>query len=137
MEQYHLSQDMNLILYPAKNFPNDVESAFKELDKKIGGGPDRVWFGISKGSPNGIVYWAAGQEAYEGEGKKAGLDTLLLTKGKYMTETIEDWRNNKEKFMEVFGRLLKYPEMDTDFPCVEWYKGEKEVMCMIKIKQKK
>jgi len=39
--------------------------------------------------------------------------------------------------MEVFGRLLKYPEMDMNFPCVEWYKGEKEVMCMIKIKQKK
>jgi hypothetical protein len=125
MEEYILTQDMNLVLYPAKNFPNDVESAFKELDKKIGGGPNRVWFGISKGSPNGIVYWAA------------GLESFLLTKGEYMTETIEDWRNNKQKFMEVFGRLLKYPEMDTNFPCVEWYKGEKEVMCMIKIKQKK
>ena len=34
MEQYDLTQDMNLVLYPAKNFPNDVESAFKELDKK-------------------------------------------------------------------------------------------------------
>jgi hypothetical protein len=137
MEQYNLTQDMNLIIYPAKNFPDDVESAFKELDKKIGGGSDRVWFGISQGSQDGIVYWAAGLEAYEGEGKKAGLDTLLLTKGEYMTETIEDWRNNKQKFMEVFGRLLKYPDMDTSFPCVEWYKGEKEVMCMVKIKQKK
>ena len=54
MERYNLTQDMNLILYPAKNFPNDVESAFKELDKRIGGGPNRVWFAHFQGSPDGI-----------------------------------------------------------------------------------
>ena len=138
MEKYTLSKDMKIILLQAKSFPDGIEETFNELIKKIGGPAGRTFFGISHGSANNsIIYKAGVLESFEGEGKKLGCETIVIAKGDYMTITIKNWQQHKEKFGEAFMELLADPNMDRSFPCVEWYKGDDEVLCMVKINNNK
>jgi hypothetical protein len=136
MEKYTLTKDMKLILLRAKSFPDGIQEAFDELIKKTGGDSGRTFFGVSHADRDTIIYKAGVLESFEGEGEKLGCETLVVTKGDYMTITINNWKQNKQKFGEAFQELISYPKMDYTFPCVEWYKGD-EVLCMVRIDPKK
>lgn len=133
MESYNLSKDMKLLCLEATSFPTGIEAAFKDLETRIGGRDGRTFFGISRGSKTGILYKAAVLESSEGEGEKLGLETYIVKKGEYVTETIFDWMQNTSKIGEAFQALLAHPQLDMNSYCVEWYKGENEVLCMVRL----
>ncbi|MBX9850131.1 MAG: hypothetical protein K2X86_00060 [Cytophagaceae bacterium] len=71
---------------------------------------------------------AAVAEAFEGEGKKYGCKTFVIKKGEYLTITLMDFMKKLDVIPNAFQKLLTGPHPDTDFPCVGWYKSDKEVM---------
>jgi hypothetical protein len=134
MEIFNLSKDIGIICVTASSFPNGIGTAFKNLETLIGSTKDRVFHGISRPDINGtIIYKAGAQEAFEGEADKLGCERFVLKKGDYLVEKITDWRGQEQKIGQTFMQLLSDPRLDTDFPCVEWYKGDAEVMCMIRL----
>jgi hypothetical protein len=135
METYNLTKDMRLLCQQATSFPAGIETAFKELEKKIGGRDGRTFFGISRGSKDGIEYKAAVLESFEGEAEKLGLETYIVKKGEYKTETIMNWMQNIPKMGQAFQELCADPNLDRNSYCVEWYKGETEVMCMVRLEK--
>ncbi len=82
-----------------------------------------------------IVYKAAAEEINKGEGEKLNCGTLVLKKGKYSCLTINDYMKDIQSIGRSFKELLSYPGLDPNGYCVEWYLTDKDVKCMIKLKE--
>jgi predicted transcriptional regulator YdeE len=133
MESYHLDQDIKVFCVTAKIFPEGVQEAYDTLNKLINT-QGCTFYGLSKPTEKGeIVYKAAVAENFEGEAVPSGLEAFVIPKGEYITETIYDWKNNMQKFGPTFMSLLDNPKLDWSSWCIEWYKDDEEVMCMVKV----
>lgn len=136
MEKYILKEDVRIICLKAKSFPLGVKDAFDKLAKMIPNIKSRVGYGVSYMDAQGaIIYKAGASEMFEGEAEKYGCESFILKKGAYLIETLHNWKGNEQMIGATFKKLLEDPELDIHFPCVEWYKAEDEVMCMVRIKQ--
>lgn len=133
METFNLKYDMKLFCVTAQTFPGGIKPAFTALENMLPTVSDRIFFGISYNTAEGIIYKAAVAEDFEGEGEIYGCETFILQGGEYLTETVLNWKNNEESIGKSFQRLLADPRLDEKFPCVEWYKSEGEVWCMVKM----
>lgn len=130
--KYNMQSDVKVICVTAKSFPEGIQEAFITLDKMLSK-EGRTFYGVSyKNASNDIVYKAAVTEVYDGEAEQFGFKTFIIQKGEYLTETIMDWRTHIENIGKTFQRILEEPLYDETFPCVEWYKSDKEVLCMVK-----
>jgi hypothetical protein len=135
MEIHELKEDMELFSVTAGSFPHDIGAAFHDLLSRLDDPEGRVFFGISYLADNcEIIYKAAVLEKFKGEGEKLGCEPLLIKKGKYIAETVFDWKKDIGSIGAVFRKLSSRP--DVSFPCIEWYKGE-DVMCMIRLEPEK
>jgi hypothetical protein len=133
MESIRLDKNLQLICVRAASFPTGIKEAFEKLRQRDPSIGTRTFYGISHGSENGIVYWAAVEEAFEGEGAALGLEPYTLKKGVYATETLENINSNEDQIGQAFGRLLKNPKLDRYGECIERYKNEAEVLCMVRL----
>jgi hypothetical protein len=133
MEKYTLENDVNILYVTAKSFPDGIQEAYDALDKKLGTTEGRTFYGISYMYDGKIIYKAAAAENFDGEGGQLGCETMTVKKGNYLTETILDWKENMPAFGPTFQKLLDTPQLDQNSFCVEWYKSDKEVMCMVKL----
>jgi predicted transcriptional regulator YdeE len=135
-----LNNDKHLYTVQATSFPDGVKAAFERLGQ-ISGNTTTTFkdiFGISYMGPDGkIIYKAAAPETFEGEAAKKGCESFTMKKGTYYCHTIKDWEKHMDQFQVVFEELLKHPELDPQGACVEWYKGVNEVLCMVRLKDKK
>jgi predicted transcriptional regulator YdeE len=137
MEKYNLPENIKVFCATAKSFPEGIQEAFITLDKMLSK-EGRTFYGISyKNETGGIVYKAAVSESFEGEAEQYGFETFVINKGEYLTETIADWMRHIEVIGRTFEKLLEEPEYDESYPCVEWYKSDKELMCMVRTKPDK
>ncbi len=132
MEKYNLNEDVKVYCTTAKSFPAGIQEAFITLEKMLSK-EGRTFYGISHGSKDGgIIYKAAVSENFEGEAEKYGFETFIIKKGEYINETIIDWREKIDTIGPTFQRLLAHPLFDRISPCIEWYKSDKELVCMVK-----
>jgi predicted transcriptional regulator YdeE len=133
MKNYNLNQDIKVFCVTADSFPNGVEAAYNKL-YEIAGREGRAVYGLSKPNEKGmIVYKAAMTEKFDGEAEQLGLETFIIPKGEYITESIHDWQHNMQKFGPTFQALLDNPRLDWSSWCIEQYKSEDEVVCMVKL----
>lgn len=130
METMVLEHDMNLCCVVARSFPDGIKDAFVSLEARAGS--DRILFGISKPEKNAIVYKAAALESHDGEAQALGLAPFTIRKGKYLTETVEDWMKDERRIGKTFGKLLNDKRLDPQSSCIEWYKGD-NVICMVRL----
>lgn len=138
MEVFVLKKDVPVFCVTVKSFPLGIVDAFNTLEKMHPSVCDRPFYGIFHQEKNGkIVYKAAVEEAYNGEGKRYGCETSVIAKGGYLTERIFNYMENISNIPDAFQRLFANSHSDRDFPCVEWYKSSSEVLCMIKLKPDK
>ena len=113
MEKYELVKDIMVMYVPAKSFPEGIPSAFDDLESRLPSKDDRILFGISWPDKNGkIMYKAAAEEKYSGEGKKNQLDIFTITKGTYISELIKDYKKDLSQIGDTFRQLLQHPELD-------------------------
>jgi len=135
MEKYELKEDVKVFYVQAKSFPEGVVEAFQTIENIDPSMKQRIFYGISNPDQTGtIIYKAAVEEAYEGEGAKYGHKSFVIKKGQYMTETIYDFMTKIPEIGLSFQRLLTTPQLDMNSSCIEWYKSSKEVMCMVRLK---
>ncbi len=133
MEEYHLENDLKVFGLQVKTFPLGIGEAFDSLIGRLPGGLNRAYYGISYITDKGVVYLAVTAERFEGESAKYPYDSFRIAKGNYRTVIVKDWSTKTDQIKDVFHTMMKDQCPDEHRPCVEWYKDDKEMMCMVRI----
>jgi hypothetical protein len=132
MEKYEWKQNVELICFQAKKFPDGIQEAFDTLQQNISECDKRDWYGISYQGPNGeIIYKAAINKLFSEEHHH--FEDFTVTAGTYLSEEIRDWMKNPAQIGEAFMKMLSDPRLDVTFPCVEWYYDD-HVLCLVRLK---
>lgn len=136
METQILPEDVRVFGFRVDTFPMGIGEAFDELIKKLPQGDKRLYYGISECIEGRIVYIAAAEETYAGEGEKYGLETYFIEKGEYLTTTVFDWMDKTASIRYVFEEMFKNERADRSKACVEIYKSDNEMICMVMLNSK-
>lgn len=134
MELYKLKHEVKVICVEAASFPGGIKAAFEKLNKVVPEIKKRDLFGISKPEHGMIRYRAAASENFSGEASKLGHPTFIIKKGNYLGETLMNWQENEMMIMSIFNRLVADKRLDGSAHCIEWYKSEKELLCLALMK---
>jgi hypothetical protein len=135
MESFFLEQDIKIFYVTATSFPGGVMDAHQKLHSLIGSPTGRKFFGISyPETPSKIIYKAAVEESYPGEGERLGCETFVIKKGQYISIYIKDFMNDIPKIGQSFKELLADERIDPKGCCVEEYIYDKDVRCMVRLK---
>ena len=135
MQTTNLDRDIKVLYLSATSFPDGIKEAHEKLHSIIPFTNDRKYFGISRPEKGTIKYKAAAEELNEGEAKSFSLETLILRKGHYISLTVHDFMKDIQAIDRTFKKLLSYPGLDPQGYCVEWYLNNKDVKCMIRLKE--
>jgi len=132
MKTYVIDKDIRLFYVTATSFPEGVGGAFKKLHSLLPAGGQRTQYGISHPDQNShIIYMAAVEETFRGEGEQLGCKTFLVKKGTYASELLIDWKKDETIIGKTFQKLLKHPELDKKGYCLEIYLNDKDVRCLV------
>jgi hypothetical protein len=134
MENFILDNDIKAFCITAKSFPDGVLEAHQALHALVPFTTDRKYFGVSRLEKGVIVYKSVAEEKSPGEGDKLGCEPFSIQAGKYIYITIKDFRKDISTIWEAFEQLLSHPNMDPEGYCLEWYLGQNDVRCMIRLK---
>ena len=119
----------------ATSFPDGIQAAYQKLHSLIGSPDGRKFFGISyPETPSKIIYKAAVEERYPGEGEQLGCETFVIKKGHYISIYIKDFMKDIPKIGQSFQELLADQRIDPNGCCVEEYINDKDVRCMVRLK---
>lgn len=132
MSTYKLDNDIYTICVRAHSFPEGIMDAFERLKILVPDTADRTLYGISRPENGNIIYRAAAS-AGKGEAEEAGAEKFTIRAGNYITETPVDWEIHKERIGDTFQHLLTYPGIDPNGACIEWYKPNGELVCMVRL----
>jgi len=133
-DYYILEDDLRLICFEAKTFPDGVQEAFRVLNETLPESRNRSLFGISYPGNNGeIVYKAAATESFEGEAEKLGLENFIVRGGTYISTYIADFMSDESMIGKAFRELLADHRIDPNGCCVEMYVNGKDVRCMVRL----
>ncbi|HVM86650.1 MAG TPA: hypothetical protein VMT76_00580 [Puia sp.] len=136
MEKYIVGSNIKVFGMEVSTFPEGIPQVFNSLMNKITDGPRRDYYGISYMTNDGkIFYFAATAEKENSEAGKYDLDSFTIEKGEYLVQSIADWKQKIDTINCVFHELMQDERIDKDKPCIEWYKSENEMWCMIGTKQ--
>ncbi len=137
MEKLTLDKDINVFCIKANSFPDGIDEAYDKLQSIAPMIKERRIFGLSRPNRDGIiVYYAAAEEAHDGEGKKLGCETLTIKNGEYISMMVNDFTKDPQNITKAFGKLLAHPGIDPDGYCVEWLMDNgKDMRCMVRLKQ--
>ena len=135
MRTITLKEEIKVFYVTATSFPEGITEAMEKLHRLFPFSKERRIFGLSRPENNeGIVYRAAAEEMYDGEGKKLNCETMVIPKGKYISMEVPDFRKDLTGIDKAFQQLLKHPDIDPQGYCVEHYATEKEtVTCMVRL----
>jgi len=134
MERYTLQYDQKVFGIRVKTFPLGIGEAFGSLAEMISEGYDRSYYGLSQISDAEIIYIAAAEEKYEGEAQKYNCEEYTIEKGEYLMELIRDWRKKTDSIKDVFHEMMQDSRFDNTSQCIEWYKDDDEMLCLVKSK---
>jgi hypothetical protein len=132
MDTLLLKSDINVIGFPVKTFPNGISEAFDLLVAKIPEGLGRSYFGISMTVDEEMSYIAAVEENDQNEGQKLNLGRYTISKGEYNIVTVTKWRDKLDSIKDIFHEMMKEKSADLSQPCIEWYKNNDVMVCMVK-----
>jgi hypothetical protein len=136
MEKYWIDRDIRVFYVTATSFPEGVGGAFQKLLSFLPKPNERLLYAISFPNERGqIIYKAAVEESFPGEGEQNGCETFLIKKGEYWSELLVDWRKDESIVGKTFQKLLKHPDLDKNGYCLEMYLNEKDVRCLVPLSQ--
>jgi hypothetical protein len=132
MKLYTQTEDIKVIGVQVKTFPNGIKEAFGGLMKTFGS--DRDYYGVSwMDERDSIKYYAMARAVFPEEAKQKNYESLTIAKGEYQTETIHNWLSKTDGIKDVFHNLMGNNKPDKNHPCVEWYKSDEEMLCMVRL----
>lgn len=129
-----IEKDIKVFYITASSFPEGIVDAHQKLHSIVPFSIERKYLGISRPENGEIVYKAAVEESYTGEAEKYKCDTLILSKGNYISLKIHNYKQDVSSIEKAFKQLLIVPGLDPQGYCVEWYlNNEDDVRCMIRL----
>jgi predicted transcriptional regulator YdeE len=135
MEAYHMEFPILVIIEKADDFGKGIGEAFVRLAEKLdNNGQKRDCYGIVLKEDEGMNYYAAFTELYEGEAIEKEMSTYTISLGDYRSIRVDEWNKNILHIGPTFDQILKSGKVDTSSPCIEFYKTEQELICMVKAK---
>jgi hypothetical protein len=134
IEIFNLKEDLKVLGFQVKDCSSGIGEAFETLVNMLPGGFNRSYYGISEMSKDGMIYKAAALELYEGEAEKYSCNRFTIEKGEYLAVTLRDWRKNLGSIKDIFSIMHADARVDKSKSCVEWYKNDEEMICMIRSK---
>ena len=132
MEKITLNDTTAVFGFQVKSFPEGIGDAFDKLIAVVPDGLARAYYGISYVNNNVIIYIAAAVEKLPGEAEKYGFTRYFIQPGNYHAITVKDWREKTDSIKDVFMEIMKDDCPDENRPCVEWYKNDEEMVCMVR-----
>lgn len=135
-EKYIIKEDLKLIGIEVKTFPEGIGEMFNNLFKMLPDATTRSYYGVSEMDNDGkVVYFAAAEEKNDGEAEKYNCQGLVVKQGDYLAVHVKNWRDNTDCIKDVFHEMMQDSRVDNSTPCVEWYKDDKEMLCLIRFKK--
>lgn len=136
MDKLKLEKNLNVFGIQVTTFPAGIGEAFDELIKQTGDcAGERNYYGVSSMSKEGkIIYKAVAEEKYEGEAERFNYEEDIIEKGDYLYKTLYHWTNKTSMIKDIFHEMMHDEHVDVMKPCVEWYKNDEEMLCMVKSK---
>ncbi len=132
-QDYNLDHDVNVYTVTAHSFPAGVKDAFDRLSALIPPATKANMWGISRPEKGTIMYKAAAElPGYNGE--LPGCDTFTISKGKYTSIALPDFMKDTRQVGTAFQQLLQNLGIDPNGCCVEQYLNERDVVCMVRLK---
>jgi len=133
METFIIKKNIETFGFQVKTFPEGIGEAFDSLIEMVPEGLNRSYYGISYMTPdNKVVYIAAVEEKNKGEAERNKCERYTIEQGKYLAVTVKDWRQKTDTIKDVFHGMMHEKNIDRSKPCVEWYKNDDEMLCMVK-----
>ena len=137
IEEMNFPHSLKVFGVHVNTFPDVIGAAFDALMNRMPQDRSRSYFGISEMAANGdILYYAAAEETFAGEARKYGYDIYIVKQGEYLTVTLTNWRKKIACIKDVFDAMLDDDRIDKENPCIEWYKNDDEMVCMVKLNDK-
>ena len=134
MDTYTLSQDVKVFGTPVETFPQGIGAAFGAIMQKLPDGEKRSYYGLSTVDTTGkVLYCATAEEKSGGEAKKYGYKRYTIKNGSYLCVTVHDWHSKTDLIKDVFHNMMQDKRANNTKPCVEWYKNNEEMICMIQM----
>jgi hypothetical protein len=113
METITLDKDIKVLYVTAEFFPDGIMDAYKKLNWLISNPRERKYFGISRPENGVIVYKAEAEDTVEGESGKLNLQTMVIKKGNYICETINNFMKDLPAVGKTFEKLITNPAQRT------------------------
>lgn len=134
MDTYTLMKPVTLIGFHVNNFPQGVQAAFSKLMEQFDKQGQHSYYGLSHMDEKGkIYYYAATEQSQTGEEKEYGYEKYTIPKGEYLSETLVDWLSKTDCIKDIFHEMMQDPRADLTKQCIEWYKNDKEMICLMAI----
>ncbi len=138
MEQYQITEDIDIVFLTAPIFPKDVPATFEKLHALISDNPNRRYFGISHPDKTGIIQYKACAELLPSDNiSQTDLQKFKIVKGNFAAKYIVNHFQDSNSIGEAFQELLKHTHLDPNGYCLEVYKNytDLDVHCMVRILQ--
>lgn len=133
MEKYTIENDIKVFGVRVPSFPSGIGEAFESLVSRIPGGFTRSYYGIGKIEGDQISYVATAEERNENEAQIYQCKRYTIEAGEYLTIAVHEWRKKTDSIKDVFHELMQDPRTDKLKPCIEWYKNDVEMLCMMQM----
>lgn len=135
METIKLDNNISVMYVNATSFPAGIMAAHQKLHSLIPYSTERKYFGLSRPEGGGgIVYKAAAEELEPAEAEKLSLETIIIKKGNYVSATLHNYMKDLPAIGNTFQQMIARPDIDPQGYCVEWYLSDKDVQCMVRLK---
>lgn len=133
MEEMTLANDITVFYVTAKSFPHCVLQAHQEVRRLAGTTGNRRFFGLSRPENGVIIYKAGAEEITAGEAEALNCDTVVIKKGRYISKTINGFKNDVPAIEKTFREMVSHPDLDLNGYCIEWYLNDDDVKCMVRL----
>ena len=131
MQLYTQKDNIAVMGLHVRDFPLGIREAFDHLKYTFGN--YRTYYGISwMDEHDHVQYYAMTPEIFDGEALEYYYKILAIDSGEYITETIQDWQTKTATIKDVFHHLMPDKKPCENHPCIEWYKSDHEMVCMVK-----
>lgn len=131
MELINVAKPIKVLGLKVETFPDGIGETFEILLHHLD--TQRSYFGISRCENDVIKYIAAAELDATENISLPGAEFYSIEKGAYLSEPIWDWRKNLPAIKDVFHSLLQDKRVKAGSTCIEWYKDDDLMWCMIRI----
>ncbi len=128
-----LLEAIKVVFVESANGSEGAREAFNQLESRLSSLKGRKFYGTLQ-YPNG-PYRACLALEDDDDLNLLGLDTWMISGGKYAREKIENWPECLREISQVFSALSQAYQnrVDPDRPRIEFYKSQKELILLLPI----